>query len=96
MNIKKNYLISFFVVVVITTAFLVSSGDNSTDNYLCKSLKKDIERIAEETAKNLKKNLERNVKRNKIKFIPPNIIKEEINSYSDFREFPYDDMEFLK
>ncbi len=94
MNIKKNYLISFFVVVVITTAFLVSSGDNSTDNYLCKSLKKDIERIAEETAKNLKKNLERNVKRNKIKFIPPNIIKEEINSYSDFREFPYDDMEY--
>lgn len=94
MSNRKWILIGFFVIVVITAAFLVSSRNNSMDNCLGKSIEKNIEKITEETNKNLKKNIKRNVKRNKKTFIPKSIIEKEINSYSDFREFPYDDMEY--
>lgn len=91
---NKKYLISLFVVLVITTAFLVLSHNNSVDNYLDKGIEKNIGRIAEEAVKNLKKNTKRNLKRNRKRIIPKSIMEKEVNSYSDFREFPYDDMEY--
>lgn len=94
MSNREKCLISLFAVVIITIAFLFSSRNNFMDRNLAKGVKKNVETITEETEKNLKEDTKRNVKRNKKRFIPKNIAVEEVNSYSDFREFPYDDMEY--
>jgi hypothetical protein len=94
MSNREKCLISLFAVVIITIAFLFSSRNNFMDRNLAKGVKKNVETITEETEKNLKEDTKRNVKRNKKRFIPKNIAVEEVNNYSDFREFPYDDMEY--